>query len=152
MGEKSPNLVILTGNSKFCTMIKVVWSGVWGRFLNMPLGANFDPQGFSCPLRVKILCFPLVLSDVFYVKRSHLRVNIGLDISPRGQSSPLRAIKLMKTFAGAYFEMIRMLPRSGSDKFDGRQFLLPSRDFGSRHSGRNYWIMTELWGQSYKFY
>jgi hypothetical protein len=37
----------------------------WGPFLTSPLGANFNPQGWICPLGVKlppggdILCSPL---------------------------------------------------------------------------------------------
>jgi hypothetical protein len=58
-----------------------------GPFLTSPLGESFDPQGWSYSLGVKFIVRPSILLNSR--ECSPLGVNLGVNISPRGQSSPL---------------------------------------------------------------
>jgi hypothetical protein len=66
-----------------------------GPFLTSPLGANFDPRGEFCPLEGEVIPWgwnsPFTPPFFKTVECSPLRVNKGVNISPRGQISPLVA-------------------------------------------------------------
>jgi hypothetical protein len=113
----------------------------WGPFLTSPIGANFDPQGRSCPPGENFVplgsSYPLgvkfsVCSSILLNSRecSPLGVNEGVNIPPRGHISSMGA----KFTPGARGEVKNgpLIPawRQSADRSDGDAS--PPRDRKSR--------------------
>jgi hypothetical protein len=101
------------GKANFIHEIYFVVNFHRGPFLTSPLGANFDPQwwflppgGELIPWGVKFSVCPSILLK--RRKSSPLGVNEGVNIPPRGQSSPL-GLKLRMALRTFYSDVCHSL-------------------------------------------